>query len=65
MDIQRFESFEALTREIIADRESNDMLAQRYAVRFSRSRNSTPIFTMNLANSLNSLKLLSIMNLTA
>ena len=34
MDVQRFESFDALTREIIADRESNDMLAQRYAVRF-------------------------------
>ena len=34
MDVQRFESFDALTREIIQDRESNDMLAQRYAVRF-------------------------------
>lgn len=34
MEVQRFNSFEELTREIIADKESNDMLAQRYAIRF-------------------------------
>ena len=34
MEVQKFNSLEELTREIISDRESNDMLAQRYAVRF-------------------------------
>ena len=32
--IKVFETFEELTREIVSDRETNDMLAQRYAVRF-------------------------------
>lgn len=32
--IKAFGSFEALTQEIIQDRETHDMLAQRYAVRF-------------------------------
>lgn len=32
--IKAFGSFEALTKEIIQDRETHDMLAQRYAVRF-------------------------------
>lgn len=32
--IKVFKSFEELTQEIIRDKESHDMLAQRYAVRF-------------------------------
>ena len=32
--IKVFKSFEELTQEIIRDKESRDMLAQRYAVRF-------------------------------
>lgn len=32
--IKVFKAFEDLTREIVSDKETNDMLAQRYAVRF-------------------------------